>query len=77
MAKKDESKGPYVPPFIRRAMKGSTEDEILEATENVRLLVSVVVQAVMRRQEEQREREINRRRELLRLNEGEALIGLS
>jgi hypothetical protein len=51
------SEEPYVPPFVRELMKGSTEDQILRATENLRQYLNVMLEAGIRLEQEQQERE--------------------
>lgn len=33
---------PYIPPFVRRAMNGATEDELVQATDNLRQYLRVM-----------------------------------
>jgi hypothetical protein len=43
---------PYVAPFIRRLMKDATEEEILEASENLRRYLNVLYDIFLRQEEE-------------------------
>lgn len=42
-----QDKKPYVAPFIRRAMAGASEEEIVEASENFRAYVRLLFAAFM------------------------------
>jgi hypothetical protein len=56
MTNKEEEQKPYVAPFIRRVMKGKSEEEILEASENVRGYLRAMYQIYLRQQRVARER---------------------
>lgn len=37
-----QSDEPYIPPFVRRAMRGATEADLLQATDNLRCYLKVM-----------------------------------
>lgn len=48
-------KQPYVPPFIRRRMPNATEEEILEAAENLKRYLTVMYRIFREREDRKRE----------------------
>lgn len=52
MKHNDEVPQPYVAPFIRRLMKDATEEEILQASENLRQYLLVMYDIYRRREDE-------------------------
>lgn len=54
MTNKEDEK-PYVAPFIRRVMEGKSEEEILEASENLKGYLRAMYQIYLRQQRVARE----------------------
>lgn len=48
----EENKAPYVPPFLRELMNGKNEEEILQASENLRGYVLAMYETYKRMQKE-------------------------
>jgi len=42
----------YVPPFLRRALKGASEEEIVSASETLRAYVRVAFEAFLRKRQQ-------------------------
>jgi hypothetical protein len=42
----------YVPPFLRRALKGATEEEIIAASETLRAYLRVAFEAFLRKRQQ-------------------------
>lgn len=73
----DESRDPYVPPFLRKKMPKASEEELLEATENLRLFLAAKFQACLRIVLEEEAQKRARQKEITRRNEGDGQLGLS
>lgn len=52
-----EQDQPYVAPFLRRLMKGASEEQILEASENLRGYLRAMYAIYLRQERARRERD--------------------